>query len=64
MSKTIDLKLHDKLPRKEMKFKNTYFIKVGSSGQWFILDQNEKIIDIQYSQSKAQEVLDYYKAER
>ncbi len=43
-----------------MVFKDSYFMKLGSSGQYLIMDQLEKIVGVEYSESKGKELLDYF----
>ncbi len=69
MSKPIDIKDLQRKKRKQvikdgMIFKDTYFMKLGSSGQYFIINQDELICGVEYTIEKAKELLDYFNMER
>jgi len=69
MSKPIDIKNLQRKKRKQvikdgMIFKDSFFMKLGSSGQYFIINQDELIVGVEYSESKGKELLDYFNTER
>ena len=69
MSKPIDIKNLQRKKRKQvikdgMIFKDSFFMKLGSSGQYFIINQDEKIVGVEYTIEKAKELLGYYKENR